>query len=67
VADCRELLLTGQLARGLDLGLEPAAPAPLAPAARKPRTEAAPRRPAVAKVAAALRKLLHQLNAPAKD
>ena len=64
VADCRELLLTGQLARGLDLGLG-TLPAPVRrPAAPKPK--AAPRRPAVAKVAAALRKLLGQLNGPVK-
>ena len=65
VADCRELLLTGQLARGLDLGLELAAPEP-APHPRPARTETVPRPPAVAKVAAALRKLLHQLNGPLK-
>ena len=62
VADCRELLLTGQLARGLDLGLGAMA----APRKRVPRKAkaAAPRRPAVARVAAALRKLLAQLKGP---
>ena len=62
VADCRELLLTGQLARGLDLGLGAMQPAPRrkAPAKAKP----APRRPDVAKVTAALRKLLGQLSGP---
>jgi len=65
VADCRELLLTGQLARGLDLGLG-TLPAPARrPPPRKAKA-AAPRRPAVAKVAAALRKLLGQLNGPVK-
>jgi DNA-binding transcriptional MerR regulator len=64
VADCRELLLTGQLARGLDLGLGPLTPAPRRKPARKPRP--APRRPDVAKVAAALRKLLGQLGDPVK-
>jgi DNA-binding transcriptional MerR regulator len=63
VADCRELLLTGQLARGLDLGLGAMA----APRKRVPRkAKASPRRPAVARVAAALRKLLGQLNEPVR-
>ena len=62
VADCRELLLTGQLARGLDLGLGSLAPAPRRKAARPARQT--PRRPDVAKVAAALRKLLSQLAQP---
>jgi len=63
VGDCRELLLTGQLARGLDLGLGPEAPV-LAPGP-VPRARAqAPRRPEVAKVAAALRRLLAQLRDP---
>jgi DNA-binding transcriptional MerR regulator len=65
VADCRELLLTGQLARGLDLGLGDLAPAPRGKAARK-KTRPAPRRPDVAKVAAALRRLLGQLGQPVK-
>jgi DNA-binding transcriptional MerR regulator len=66
VADCRELLLTGQLARGLDLGLEPASP----PVRTPPRAKAgkaapaAPKAPALAKVSAALRKLVTQLSAP---
>jgi DNA-binding transcriptional MerR regulator len=64
VADCRELLLTGQLTRGLDLGMGMAAPVtPPRPAPRAPKA-VTPRRPAVAKVTAALRKLLHQLNTP---
>jgi DNA-binding transcriptional MerR regulator len=64
VADCRELLLTGQLARSLDLGLGALVAAPR----RKPPRPAkpAPRRPDVAKVAAALRKLLGQLAEPVK-
>jgi DNA-binding transcriptional MerR regulator len=62
VADCRELLLTGQLARGLDLGLGSMLATPRRKPARKPKS--APRRPDVAKVAAALRKLLGQLNDP---
>jgi len=65
VADCRELLLTGQLARGLNLGLGAmAAPAPRRPA-RKAKP-AAPRKPAVARVTAALRKLLGQLSEPVR-
>jgi DNA-binding transcriptional MerR regulator len=65
VADCRELLLTGQLARGLDLGLGVMTAAPR----RKPprKTKQAPRRPDVAKVAAALRKLLGQLKEPVRS
>jgi DNA-binding transcriptional MerR regulator len=64
VADCRELLLTGQLARGLDLGLGAMAPAPHRRTVRK--TRPTPRRPDVAKVTAALRRLLSQLNEPVK-
>ena len=66
VADCRELLLTGQLARGLNLGLGPLQPMPRK---RQPRAvrPSAPRRPAVARVTAALRKLLGQLNEPVKS
>jgi DNA-binding transcriptional MerR regulator len=64
VADCRELLLTGQLARGLDLGLGALVPAPRRKPA--PRPKAAPRKPDVAKVTAALRRLLSQLNEPLK-
>jgi DNA-binding transcriptional MerR regulator len=65
VADCRELLLTGQLARGLDLDLGPGTlvAMPRKRAARKPKA-AAPRRAEVARVAAALRKLLGQLSQP---
>jgi DNA-binding transcriptional MerR regulator len=65
VADCRELLLTGHLARSLNLGLGDLTVAPRKRTARPART-AAPRRPAVARVAAALRKLLGQLNEPVK-
>ena len=54
--------LTGQLARGLDLGLGAMIPAPRRKPARPARQ--APRRPDVAKVAAALRKLLGQLAGP---
>ena len=63
VADCRELLLTGQLTRELGLGLGPlaAGPAPRAKAAARAQV---PRRPDVARVAAALRKLLAQLKGP---
>jgi DNA-binding transcriptional MerR regulator len=64
VADCRELLLTGQLTRGLNLGLGAmAAPRRKAAGKAKPQT---PRRPDVAKVTAALRKLLNQLADPVK-
>jgi DNA-binding transcriptional MerR regulator len=63
VADCRELLLTGQLARGLGLGLEDTEPAP---PRRKPKAPArkSPRAPALAKVTAALKKLAAQLGEP---
>lgn len=63
VSDCRELLLTGQLARGLDLGLEGEPPAlpPVKPS-RKPRVQSAPRAPELAKVRAALKRLLAQLG-----
>ena len=67
VADCRELLLTGQLARGLDLDLGPGVylASPRKRAVRKPKPKAAsPRRPDVARVAAALKKLLGQLSEP---
>jgi DNA-binding transcriptional MerR regulator len=75
VADCRQLLLTGQVARGLDLDLDP----PVAPApARRPR-RTVPRKavpvpglakvaaaPGLATVAAALRELADQLGRPVK-
>jgi len=64
VSDCRELLLTGHLARGLDLGLDPE-PAPHVPADRPPRrphVQTAPRAPELAKVRAALKRLLAQLS-----
>ena len=69
VADCRELMLTGQLARGLDLGLgimrapvlrkKPARKQPV----RKPAPKAS-RAPALAKVTAALKALAAQLSGP---
>jgi DNA-binding transcriptional MerR regulator len=62
VADCRELLLNGQLARGLDLGLGEAAAKPRRK--REARKALPPRRPDLAKVTQALRKLLHQLDGP---
>jgi len=58
VSDCRELLLTGQLARGLDLGLDPETPQPK-PTPRVRQT--APKAPALAKVRAALKRLLATL------
>lgn len=63
VADCRELLLTGQLARGLGLGLFEIElpPAPMPRAEPEP-----PHRPDVAQVVAALRKLLAQLKGPVR-
>jgi len=63
VADCRELLMHGQLARGLDLGLEAEASAP-PPRPRAPRRSAqtAPKAPALAKVRAALKRLLVHLG-----
>ena len=62
VSDCRELLLRGQLARGLDLGLdlEPPPPKP-APAPRR-TVQTAPKAPELAKVRAALKRLLAQLG-----
>jgi DNA-binding transcriptional MerR regulator len=63
VSDCRQLLLTGQLARGLDLGLEteePAAPPP--PKTHRRPAQTAPRAPELAKVRAALKRLLTQLG-----
>ena len=63
VADCRELLLTGQLARGLGLGLFDILPPP--PPVPRPELPA-PRRPDVARVAAALRRLLAQLQGPVR-
>ncbi len=69
VADCRELLLTGQLTRGLNLGLglapdpAPALPGPKgAPRARTP----SPHRLEMAQVAAALRTLLGRLSEPVR-
>ena len=65
VGDCRELLLTGQLARGLGLGLEDDPPQPPPPPAKvKDRApQNAPRPPELSKVRAALKRLLHQLSA----
>ena len=65
VADCRELLLTGQLARGLGLGLGDLDPAPPPRPAPRPESQV-PRRPDVARVAVALRKLLSQLKGPVR-
>lgn len=65
VADCRELMLTGQLARGLDLGLDPAPPPRKAPKP-KPKPKANPVRPDLAQVRAALRSLLARLAGPAQ-
>ncbi|BDU78035.1 helix-turn-helix domain-containing protein [Mesoterricola sediminis] len=65
VGDCRQLLLHGQLTRGLGLGLdEEEAPAPLPAPARAPRRapQSAPREPGLAKVRAALKRLLTQLG-----
>ena len=63
VSDCRQLLLTGQLTRALDLGLgvmPELKPRPRA--ARKPRAKAP--KAGLAKVVAALKRLAAQLNAP---
>ena len=64
VSDCRELLLTGQLARGLDLGMEGEDPPALPPVKppRRPHVQSAPRAPELAKVRAALKRLLVQLG-----
>ena len=71
VADCRQLLLTGQLTRALDLGLglelEPQGrpkPAPKKPA--KPAKKAIGRR-RLARLATALKKLAAQLEQPPKS
>ncbi len=76
IGDCRELLLTGHLARGLHeaLGLEtPKAPAPLlTPVARKPPREGIVAAPApdrlnldqLAVIAGALKQLHQRLTAP---
>jgi len=65
VGDCRQLLLTGQLARGLGLGLEDDdPPAPKAPKAPRRVPQTAPRAPELAKVRAALKRLLAQLGSP---
>jgi DNA-binding transcriptional MerR regulator len=62
VADCRELLLNGQLTRRLDLGLgeEPDA------APRKARTRPAPRAEALQPVLSALKKLAARLARPVR-
>jgi DNA-binding transcriptional MerR regulator len=64
VGDCRQLLLTGQLARGLDLGLDEVEAAPAAQPVRAPRrpVQTAPKAPGLAKVRAALKRLLAQLG-----
>ena len=69
VADCRQLLLTGQLTRALDLGLGEEVEPRLRLKPRKPKAPKAPKasrkapgQTAVARVAAALRKLLAQLD-----
>ena len=63
VSDCRQLLLTGQLTRALDLGLGVMPEYKVRPkAARKPKAKAP--RAGLAKVVAALKKLAAQLNAP---
>lgn len=68
VADCRELLLTGHLARGLDLGLDEApAPPPRRPAPPAPPHPPAAGRAELGPVLAALRALLAQLSAPPRD
>ena len=75
VSDCRELMLTGQLARGLDLGLEGTlqpvlrkkpkrAPARPAKAAKAAKVAKAVNAPALAKLTAALKKLAAQLSGP---
>jgi DNA-binding transcriptional MerR regulator len=63
VADCRELMLTGQLARPLDLGLGTAPPVlPLKKHKKKPVQ--ASRGPAMTQVADALKKLVDHLSGP---
>jgi DNA-binding transcriptional MerR regulator len=67
VSDCRQLLLTGQLTRALDLGLG-AAPEPrIRPKAPKPRVAKAPSKAGLARVASALKKLVAQLNGTPPD
>lgn len=60
VADCRELLRTGQLARGLGLDLEPEE-APVAAPAQGPRS---PRGRSLVRIRVALRALHARLCAP---
>ena len=64
VSDCRELLLTGHLARGLDLGLDEDAtlPMPPKPHRRAPAPKAPELAPKLAKVRSALKRLLAQLG-----
>ena len=67
VADCRQLLLTGQLTRALDLGLGEALEPRIRPKARKPRVakpRKTPDRAGLARVAAALRELMIRLDGP---
>jgi DNA-binding transcriptional MerR regulator len=65
VADCRELLLTGQLARGLGLFEDaPELPPPPAPRPHVRTPQAAPRPPELARIQAALKHLLTQLRDP---
>ena len=62
VGDCRQLLLHGQLTRGLGLGLDEEEPAPAAPKPPRRTPQTAPKDPGMAKVRAALKRLLAQLG-----
>ena len=76
VADCRQLLLTGQLTRALDLdlglGLELEPQVRARPAPKKPAKPAKPAKKAIgrrrlARLATALKKLAAQLDQPPKS
>ena len=64
VSDCRQLLLTGQLTRALDLGLGVAPALKVRPRASRPPKRKPPKPAGLAKVVAALKRLAAQLNAP---
>lgn len=69
VGDCRQLLLTGQLTRGLDFGGDetetpPPAPAPLKRSPRKPQQTQPLRRPALSSILESLKELQNRLAQP---
>ena len=64
VADCRQLLLTGQLTRGLDLGL---GDLPVVELPKPAKAKRARPRAGLARVRAALKKLAAQLQGPPRE